>query len=201
MIWAVLAAVLLGLGPRTATAELILHVQDAEVTAGESGFFDVFFEVTDGAPMLAGYQIELNLSDAGAGVRFTDFGEAENAVFSGQAAAQTAGRPVLPGPTAAANDFILTPAETAILDGAALLRVHFEADPGSAGAQVQVNIDSNSLRTSLSDGSGATVQVDSFVGGTITVVPEPSSLVGLLSLGVAVAMACGWRRWHAYGQS
>ena len=189
-VWAVLAAVLLVLGPRTATAEIILHVQDAEVIAGESGFFDVFFEVTDGTPMLAGYQIELNLSDADAGIRFTDFGEAEDAVFPGQVAEQTFGRPTLPGPTAAANDFIWS-GENPILDGAGLLRVFFEADLGSSG--VQVTVDPDPLLTSLSDGLGTIVPIDGFVAGTITVVPEPSTLI-LCALGCICMFIYGCRR-------
>ncbi len=174
VVWAVLAAVLLVLGPRTATAELIVLAQNVEVIAGESGFFDVFFEVIDESPMLAGYQIELNLSDADAGIRFTGFGEADDAVFPGQVAEQTFGRPTLPGATAAAND-LLWSGENPIVNGAGLLRVFFEADLGSSG--VEVTVDPDPLRTSLSDGLGTLLTIDGFVAGTITVVPEPSTVI------------------------
>jgi hypothetical protein len=173
------AAVLFG--PGRATAEMRIVV----------GSVDVSFEVRGETYSLAAYQIELNLSGPDDGVRFTGFAEADNAIFPGQVAIQTAGRPTLPGATAAANDILLDD-ENPITDGAGLLRILFESTPGSLGVH-DVTADASVQRTNFSDGSGVLVTIDQFVAGTITVVPEASSLALLCGAGV-LAVMIGRRR-------
>jgi len=177
--------------PGRATAEMMVVVGSTEVLPGQSGFLDVSFEVVDETYSLAAYLIELNRSGPDSGVRFTEFAEPDNAIFPGQVAAQTATRPGLPGPIAAAND-ILPAGENLITDGAGLLRVLFETDLDSLGVY-DVTVDTSAALTNFSDGSGALIPIDGFVAGTITVVPEPSGL--LLLCGVVLFGLIGCLRW------
>ena len=190
---AVLVAVAVGWLAGPATAEMIVHVGDASVVEGASGFFDVFVEVTPPQPKLAFYMVELKLSDPTADVRFIGFAEANNAIFPGQIPTQTAARPGLPGRTAAANDFLLA-GENPTEDGKGLFRVLFETDPGSLGVY-DVTLEADLLRTNFSDGMGAVVPINRFMGGTITVVPEPSSLLLLASVGLMAVFAMARYRY------
>lgn len=196
---AALLSALVGLSifPDTSVAELILHVGDVTTVEGQTGFVDVFFEVTSGTPRLAGYQIELELSGPTSNVQLQELGEAARAVFPGQVAETTTGRPSLPGFTAAANDFIFPSAdnplgENLIEDGAGMVRVLFATDLGSAGVY-NVIIDRDPLHTNLSDGLASPIPIDGFADGTITVVPEPSSRSLLVGIGLAIVTVCRQR--------
>lgn len=164
-------------------AATIISLGDAQVVAGESGYIDVWFEVTDETNSLAAYQLELIVSGPDSGVHFTGFAEPLNAIFPGQEPIKTASRPELPGSIAAANDFIFT-GENPIENGTGIIRVLFDTDIGSLGVY-DVVVDTNIVRTNFSNGSGELIPIDQFVAGTITVVPEPSSL--LLFCGVILA--------------
>lgn len=177
--------------PGTTQAELIMRASDVEVSAGDASHLDVFFEVPSGNYALACYQIEVILNDADSGIHFTGLAEPENAVFPGQLAMSTATRPGLPGPIAAAND-MLPDGEKSVTNGAGLLRLLFETEPDCRGVY-EVIIDANILRTNLSDGVGNLITVDQFVPGSITVVPEPSSLF-LLCVGAVVVLTGGFLR-------
>ena len=175
-----------------ATAEMIVCVGDAQVFPGQSGFLDVCFEVTDETHSLAGYQVELILSGPDSGVHFTGFAEPPNAIFPGQKPAKTASRPELPGSIAAGNDFIFS-GENLIEDGAGIMRVLFDTDIDSLGIH-DVTVDTSIARTNFSDGSGELIPIDQFVAGTITVVPEPSSLSLLWGAVVASLIIYSLRR-------
>ncbi len=175
-----------------ATAEMIVHVADAQVVPGQSGFVDVCFEVTDETYSLAGYQVELVLSGPDSGVYFTGFAEHPNAIFPGREPAKTASRPELPGNIAAGNDFIFS-GENLIEDGAGIMRVLFDTDIDSLGIY-DVAVDTNIVRTNFSDGSGELIPIDQFVAGTITIVPEPSSLFLLWGAVVASLIIYSLRR-------
>jgi hypothetical protein len=176
-------------------ADLILHVGDATVTEGGSGFFDVSFDKSSGDYSLSAYMIELDISGPSSAVQFTGFGEAPNAIFSGQIPAQTKSRPALPGTIAAANDLLMSGASS-ILDKSGLLRVNFTAPLGSAGIYT-VNVDKSILRTNFTDPNGdfITLPQNNYQAGTITVsaVPEPSALL-LLSISGVVGGGYFWRR-------
>lgn len=185
--------------PGRATAEMMVVVGNVEVTPGQSSFFDVSLQVTGETYSLAAYQIELNLSGPGNGVRFTGFAEADHAVFPGQVAIQTEERPMLPGSTAAGNDILLV-GENPIADGAGVVRILFETDPDSLGVY-EVTVDANIERTNYSDGLGRLIPIDRFITGTITVVPEPSSLCLLCGVGLlGMVFFTVQRRAHARTQ-
>lgn len=168
-----------------ASAELLLSVTSPTVLEGQAGYVDVYFEVPAGEYRLAGYMIELLISGPTDGVRFTALDEPENAIFPGRSPRSTLLRPELPGPVAAANDD-LPAGEHLISDGAGLIRVWFETDPGSMGVYT-VTIDTHPARTNFSDGQANLLPVSGFAPGAMTVVPEPSTamllLLGLIGLG------------------
>jgi len=190
--WFIVVLVVAGsvlFAPSQATAEIMVVVGSAEVLPGQSSFLDVSFEVVDETYSLAAYMIELNLSGPDSRVRFTGFGEADNAIFPGQVALQTTSRPALPGATAAANDILLT-GENPITDGAGLIRLLFETDADSLGIY-DVTVDTTAELTNFSDGLWTLIPIDQFVPGAITVVPEPSSfhlLWAIGALGIAILM-------------
>ena len=190
LVYPILGLAVLGAAPGRATAEMILNVSDEMVAPGESGYVDVYFNVTSGTPMLAFYMIELTLTDQQgqppSGVQFVyddpatkEFGKADNPVFPNTNAVQTVTRPSLPGAIAAANDILLS-GENPITDGAGLLRVAFETDLGSEGVY-PVIIETDELRTNFSDGLGNLLTIHTFNDGSITVVPEPSTAVLLVT--------------------
>lgn len=170
----------------TATAEMIIVVDNVTVMAGQSGFLDISFDVTGESASLAAYQIEMILTGPDSGVRFTGLAEPDAPVFPGQTPAHTPKRPALPGNVAAGNDY-LPSGEDPIEDGARLLRLLFETDPGSLGIY-DVTVDPSLVRTNFSDGSGALIPITQFVAGSITVVPEPSSLALLCGVGALAVM-------------
>ena len=206
LVYPILGLAVLGAAPGRARAELILNVSDEVVAPGESGYVDVYFNVTSGTPMLAFYMIELTLTDQQgqppSGVRFVyddagkkEFGKASKPVFPDTKAVQTPARPGLPGSIAAAYDLLLS-GENPIADGAGLLRIPFETDLGSQGIY-PVIIETDELRTNFFDGLANPVTIDTFNHGSITVVvPEPGTLVMLLGGGLGLlGFARRRRRW------
>jgi hypothetical protein len=186
LLCAVLSVILLILVANNALADLIAHVGNAQVTEGGSGYIDVFFDIPPGTTdtyALAGYMVEMNITNPTSKIRFTQFAEPQNAIFPNSTPGQTPLRPVLPGSTAAATDELST-GENTIFDKAGLVRVLFTTDSGSAGTYT-VSIDPSLARTNFSKGNGDLLNnltTVSYVSGTITVspVPEPSMLVLLL---------------------
>ena len=180
------AAILL-LTPGSAMAGFIVSVGSATVTAGQSGYLDIDFTDVAGGPYdLAAYQIEMDLSGGTtSGVDLTQFAQSANAIFPGQTALQTNGRPALPGTIAAANDFLLS-GSNPISSNEGLIRVDFSTTASSAGIY-NVVIDPATARTNFSDGSGNLMTPAGYTAGTITVnpVPEPATLVLLLAGGAA----------------
>jgi hypothetical protein len=165
---------LLGLPAGIADAAPAVRVNDAGAIEGQSGCFDVIFEVSSGTFDLVAYVIELNVSGPTGGVRFTHFAEPRNPVFPGSVAEPVPDSPPLPAASAWAYDY-LPAGSAAILDRAGLLRVWFETDLDSAGVYDVVVIAEPS-RTNFADEFGGLLPVVSFLPGRITVIPDPPTL-------------------------
>lgn len=168
------------------------------MTEGNSSFFDVFFEITSGNPQLGGYQVGLILSGPSADVQFTGVGVATNAVFPSNTPALNSGT-TLPDVVVKSNDFLLSPPELPIVNGAGLLRVNFITTLGDAGSYT-VSFDAN--ETFLSNGAGQLLAAE-LSGGTIEVrpIPEPSgiALAGLAIIGLWTSYFRRKRRFRMSG--
>jgi hypothetical protein len=190
------AALLLALAS-PAAANIIFHVGNASVAETQESFFDVTCEVTGGQYDLKSYMIELNLTGTPGGVRFTRFDEPSAALFPGQIAEQVSGRPVLPGISASAMDTGLNDAIMA--NGSGLLRVYFQADPGSAGTY-DVSVNPSLQRTNFSNAQAqllSSLTTVEFTPGELQVlpVPEPAAAPLLLAaVGLCLAISGGLRR-------
>jgi hypothetical protein len=172
--------------------EIILHAingpgDSITVPPGES-FFDVFFEVISGTPKLAGYQVQLNLENppglGPTGIRFTDTDIAANPVFPGQSPLYILSNS---NTTLDVNDLLLS-GDVEVKNGAGLFRVFVHADAGSAGTYA-VTINPDPITTGFSDGLG-NAWMPTLRNGTITVTPEPATLMLLAVLPIGAAVAC-----------
>jgi len=111
---------------------IIVHRTSVGSNASEvvSGFFDIQFDVPTGrTAYLAGYTLVLSLDPDVTGVRLTGAAEATNAVFAGQ----------IPMVFGTGNSLKVADSlpgvgqENVISDGAGLIRVLFEVQPGTIG--------------------------------------------------------------------
>jgi len=174
--------------------EIILHAVNGAgdsitVPPGDS-FFDVFFEVISGKPKLAAYQVQLNLQAPAnlgpTGIWFTDTDKAANPVFPNQSPLHQFSNS---NTTLDVNDLLPLPnVDVDVKNGAGLFRVFVHADPGSAGTY-PVAINPDPVSTNFTDGLGNS-WLPTFHNGTITVTPEPATLVLLAVLPIGAAVVC-----------
>ena len=166
-------------------ASIVLRVGDAQVTEGESGYVDVFFELENGQYNLAAYAICLRLFENPAGVRFTGAELPPNSLLPGEFFDST-----VTDHTVCADDLLLFAGfDVPITDGSVLLRLLFQTDLGSVGTYA-VAVNQDLLATNFSDGFGDLLFVDDslnwvgirFEPGTMTVnaIPEPTALLAWL---------------------
>jgi len=177
-----------------ARAGMIVHVGDAQATESGGGYVDVTCEVQGGPYDLMTYMIELGVSGPTGGLRLTGFGVPANPVSPAMSVQPTPNRPLLPG-NIAAGLVNFAPGSVPLPNGAGLMRVYFETDPGSAG-QYQVAIDASLLRTNFTDGATDLITDVSYTPGRIDVgvVPEPSAIVLAGTMGLIVFAAGSFRR-------
>lgn len=187
------------------SASVVLRASDAQLTEGQDGFVDLFFEVPSGTYNLAAYTIQVELEGDPAGVRFTAAGLPPNNLLLGEWWAFDP--PSIDDHAVSATDVLLSEFERPITDGSGLIRLFFQTDVGSAGTYT-VAVNQDLVLTSFSDGVGNPLFVDaspdwaaiSFEPGALTVralsdasIPEPSGLLIWLVLGPA---ACGLARHY-----
>ncbi len=193
---AVLTVAVLAAAACPASADLIVKISDVTVWAGESGYLDVYFSSATGGEALAAYQVALDVFKSALGDQ-TDvmFSQLTNATTNPLFTTST---PYLLGTTlpsthlAAASD--IPAGQNAITAGSGLIRVAFTTSFSSRGVY-PVNFDSDPVWTNFTDGNGEDIAGYSnitLVGGTITVIPEPSTLV-LLAMGL-VGVVAYWRK-------
>jgi len=182
-----------GLVAPPAQAELIAQVESLSIISDPviplTFGVDVFIDhdlVT--LPELAAYNLTASLSPASAGVEFLQAVEATNhpPIFAGQDPLDL----VTGGTMIDAADDVALGGEVPISDGAGLLRLEFQVQPGTAG-DFQITLD----QLLLFDGLAGSIPVTGTVPGTLSIiVPEPAT-ESLLLLGIAVCLTlCAFRR-------
>ena len=197
LIWLATATIVSTHSCGTATAgnvsRLTLQVPNVTIESDPvdpvSGYLDVVLALPEGEnPMLAGYNTTLTLVPSGSGVAFTAVAEADNAAFPGQ----TPGVIGDPSP----DELWVTDifqigvpyGETEIADAAGLFRALYEVAPGTVGTfDVQLSW------VVLADGHAIEYTDFDLVNGSISVVPEPTTLI-LLGVSAAGLLGYGWRR-------
>jgi hypothetical protein len=175
-------------------AGIIVHVGDAQATESGAGYFDVSCEVQGGPYDLMTYMIELGVSGPTNGLRLTGLGTPANPISPTMTVQPTPNRPELPG-SIASGVVNFGPGSAPLPDGAGLMRVYFETDPGSAG-EYQIAVDADLLRTNFADGATELITDARYTPGRIDVsaVPEPSSIILAATLGLAVLAVGSYRR-------
>ncbi len=186
-----LAALIAG-GATPASAALILIAPDVTATTGSSGSFDLILENTGPAAVTIGaYQIQLLVGGVGVGFTGVDRETDLPYIFPGAVGPLSSdfGPPGSP-PIAmfTASDFASDPLDGVTLDPGTVgvLRVFYEIAAGAIGTRslqfVLPGTDPADL-TQFADPDGNLLAFE-VVNGSVTVVPEPSSLV-LLAVGLA----------------
>lgn len=196
-----LTALLLGLFPAPASADLVLSVGNASAQAGGTGSFDVVLSATNSETFqVAGFSVELAVAPS-SGVSFT---AASALTTTAPYIFTTLQLPPLtfssfPNYDFIASDSYLSSPGYVTLSApvtVGLENVSFAVAAGTPAGDVPVSILGIGVTTEILDNNGNPIPFDA-MNGTITVtsstvVPEPSSLVtGLTSLalvGGAIAL-------------
>lgn len=166
----VLGVIFVGLLPAADAPGYVLNLrsQNVEVHAGQSGQFDLFFEVLSGSPALAGYNVKLDLTGPSSDVLVTGFSKAAQAVFP-DSLPQANTFYTLPGGAAAARDDLFDiGAANQITNAAGLVRVHFQTTAASGGVYA-IAIDPSAECTNFADGNGDPLTISNFVSGQLVV--------------------------------
>lgn len=190
--------------PATARADLIVSVQSVSAAVGSSdNGIDV--ELTNnGATDLTIAGFSFGISIANSDISFTDANTStiEPYIFDGNSLFG----PDLTGPTSgqslSTSDAYSGFNSGATLDAGATLglgHVLFDVSPGAASGVFPVDL-AVFPTTSLADESGNNIPIDKLVSGSITItgptspVPEPSSMLLLLSCVAVLSAVAGYRR-------
>jgi len=162
----------------------------------QSGSFEVYAQVTtevgESLSAVIGQGVRVELQEANQGVRFTDAVEPMDHLYVFDGEGGFAGE--IKGThdeTADGAEFLFSGSST-LIDGVGLLRVNFEVSGGTVGT-FHVNIVEDTRYTNLTDDTFADLDY-STIGGTITVLPEPSTLALLLVAGLPLLI---WRQRSA----
>jgi hypothetical protein len=148
--------------------ELNVRSRNTTVQAGQSGYFDMYFELKSGSPALSGYMVKFTLTGPTSYAEVSDFAQANNAVFPGQTP-QTDSTYPLPSNTASAYDWLSgIGAANPIANGAGIARVNFQTSAASGGIYA-IAVDSNPANTTFSDGAGNPLTISNFISGEILI--------------------------------
>jgi hypothetical protein len=172
-----------------------LEINSVFVSPGSAGTLEVDIQNTGGASIvIGGFNFEIG-ADSDIDFTAADFSTSAPYIFAGDSFDQAISvllNTSLPGSSLSAGDIsnsgdgdTLGAGQTA---GLALLT--FNVSPTAALGPVTVSFFTDPSDTNLSDQNGNDIPIDSFVSGTIDVVPEPSGAAMLL----AALMGLGaWR--------
>jgi hypothetical protein len=168
-----------------ASGEVILGINSVFANPGSAGVIEVDVQNTGAAGIvIGGFNFEIG---ADSDIDFTGAGFSTSApyIFAGDSFDQVNSLPlnISTGPSLSAFDIsnsgngdILGAGQTA---GLAL--VTFNVSPTAALGPITVSFFTDPSDTSLSDQNGDDILIDSFVNGTIDVIPEPSGAALLLA--------------------
>lgn len=190
MLWASIAGM--------SSADLVISAENVTLdpTTSLTGSLEVYVQLTEGTtlPALFGVTTYVSLSPDSSGVSFTDVGKTIDHTY---AIADGIG-PIVTTKTASTidvSDFVLDEAGFIMQNNAGLLRIDFEVAPGTATGKFDVLISTSHAKTFIVDNSDPTIiyYYDVYNHGSITIVPEPGSLV--LILLSALAAICYFKRF------
>lgn len=181
-----------------AHADIVLSAASTTASAGSTGnSFEVDLTNTGSSDMqIGGFVFEITTTNSN--VTFTDVTTGTtaysyifdaNSLFGPDLAASS------PGQTFDAADVAATPSSYTTLAAGETLglgEVFFDLAPGASSATVSFNLGNSSL----SDGNGNPISIDSADSGLINVTPEPASLV--LALTGALTLIAAARRRVAH---
>ena len=166
-------------------ASILFAVQSTSATPGSIGdSFDVFL-TNSGASAVNIESFTLGITTSDTDITFEDsttstanpyiFGSDSVAVMLLSGVNSTSS----PGQTLQASDLTLSGSNVSVAGGATvgLAHVIFDVSSGAKLGSATVSFSAAPGANSLSDASATQVPINSFVSGTINVVPEPSSLI------------------------
>ncbi len=160
-------------------ASLIVEVESISVTAGQSGFLDVFLAASGSNSQLQGYDVRVRLSPAAAGVTLgtpqkTDVGaNPRPAVFPDALSPVSSDGATI----YAASD---TAAAVSITDQVGLARIPFTTTLAASGPYALL-IDTSPIGTLLANGNGDAIPFTP-MNGSLNVTPMPPIVLGDFNL-------------------
>jgi len=191
--WNLYATVLaLSVSVLPASGGVIFEIGSVFTSQGSSGTIEVDVQNTGGASVIiGGFNFEISVDSD---IDFTGAGFSTSApyIFAGDSFDQANALPLntSTGSSLSASDLSNSGNGDTLGAGqtAGLALVTFNVSPEAALGPVIVSFSTDPANTNLSDQNGDAIMIDSFVSGTIDVIPEPSAaamllaaLVGLLS--------------------
>lgn len=203
ILWMVAVGVLCTLMGPPASADVNLRIQDVTIqshpTNPVTGTIEAYINLTDAdlasPPSITGYQLGLKVDGSGevmlTDAAFPTVSFVPISPFTDSLVSSVSSPPELD----AANTEL--PLVNALLgDGAGLFAINFEVAPGTLGTfTVSHTKDINNMLESFvtTDSAGSRFEFDSLGLGTITVVPEPTTMA-LAGLGAGYLVLAGYRR-------
>ena len=165
-----------------ATAELSISADNVTLpfsTDPQNGSVEVYVQFTEGTdlPTLFGPTTYVTLSPAASGVSFTDFGKTIDHLYVFPTGGQGG-----PQGSKSASHIDVTDYDfggLTLQNNAGLVRIDFQVGGGMTG-KFDVLISTDHAKTFLTDDTGLSIYYDTYNHGSITIVPEPASLVLIL---------------------
>jgi hypothetical protein len=185
-------AVALALSAMPAAGGVIFEISSVFASPGSAGTIEVDVQNTGGASIVVGgFNFEIS---GDPDIDFTGAGFSTSApyIFAGDSFDQANSLPlnISTGSSLSASDVSNSGNGDTLGAGqtAGLALVTFSVSPTAALGPVTISFFTDPSDTSLSDQNGNPIMIDSFVNGTIDVIPEPPAaamlLAALLALGV-----------------
>jgi hypothetical protein len=179
-----------------ASGGVIFEIESVFASPGSAGTIEVDVQNTGGSSIvIGGFSFEI---PGDSDIDFTGAGFSTSApyIFAGDSFDQANSLPlnISTGPSLSANDISNSGNGDTLGAGqtAGLALVTFTVSPAAALGPVTISFSTDPEDTSLFDPDENPIPIDSFVSGTIDVVPEPSGAAMLLA--ALIALLCG-ARW------
>lgn len=189
-----LAAIVAGVFPAPARADLLIEVQNTIASAPGTGAFDVTLVDSGGTFNVSGFSIGLSVSP-GSGVTFTgvDVSTTTAPYLFGTLQSPPLSFTSFPSTSLIALDTDNTAPFFVTLhtgDVFGLAEVFYKVAAGTSPGPVLVSLNPDPAMTQLDDVTGNLIPFTPINGAiTVTPVPEPSALV-LAALGATISLAC-----------